>query len=425
MKKLSFFLGMWYKRIDIVFLPAGKSGDRWEDTMKEYCKKLTAILLVLLMVLSGCGNGNDKKETSAGTTEGTTEAEIEPLPPLIQIENIDEYVTLGTYLGIEVEKGSAELTDKEIEEAIEDFLDYYKDYEQIKEGVVAKGDTVGIDYVGKLDGVAFQGGTGSYDLKIGSGSFIDGFEDGLIGAKVGETVDLNLTFPDPYKNNPDLAGKAVVFTVTVKYKLSAEKVRPEFDQALAEKLKFKTVEEMRENIIKTLDEQKKTAVENNFMIALWDAVIANCEIKKHDDIYAEYYDSFIMQYESMAAQYMMTLEKFIEAYYGIKYDEFIGHAQDYATSCMEQELVCRAIAKNENMVVTDEDYAKTLAEYYKQYSSHFKDEAAIEAYYGKDRLRNDILIQNAMDLVRENAVAVAPSEDSTSGATEEATKSAE
>ncbi len=391
--------------------------------MKAHLKKLMVIMLALVLMMSGCGNGDDNKTTGNESTETSTEAET--MPPLIEIEDIGEYVTLGTYLGLEVEKGSAELTDKELEEAIEDFLDYYKDYEQIKEGVVAKGDTVGIDYVGKLDGVAFQGGTGSYDLKIGSGSFIDGFEDGLIGVKVGETVDLNLTFPDPYKNNPDLAGKAVVFTVTVKYKLGTEKVRPEFDQALAEKLKFKTVEEMRENIIKTLEEQKKTEVENNFMIALWDAVIANCEIKKHDDIYAEYYDSFIMQYESMATQYMMTLEKFIEAYYGIKYDEFIGYAQDYATSCMEQELVCRAIAKNENIVVTDEEYAKTLAEYYKQYSSHFKDEAAIEAYYGKDRLRNDILIQSAMDLVLKNAITVAPSEDSTSGATEEATKSAE
>ena len=382
--------------------------------MKGYWNKITAILMVLLMVLSGCGKGNDNKGTDAGTTEAET------LPPLIQIENIDEYVKLGTYLGVEAEKASAELTDKEIEDAFNEVLDNYKDYEQIKEGVVAEGDTVGIDYVGKLDGQAFEGGTGSYDLKIGSNSFIDGFEDGLIGVKIGETVDLNLTFPKDYSAS-NLAGKAVVFTVTVKYKRGTEKVRPEMNEDFAKKLGFKTVEALKENIIKYIKQQKETQVENGFMVDLWDNIIAGCEIKKHEGIYDEYYDSFIDQYESEAEYRKVTLEKLLETYYGIKYDEFLKYAEDYAQSCMEQELVCRAIAKNEKMVVSDEDYAKILSEYYKQNSTQFKDEAALEKFYGKDRLKNDVLIRNVMDLVVEKAVTVPPAE--TEGATEEATKS--
>lgn len=384
--------------------------------MKGYWKRLTAILLVLLLVLSGCGKGNDKKETEAGTTGAVDE----PLPPLIQIENIDEYVTLGTYLGIEAEKASTELTDKEIEDAIEEILDNNKSYEQIKEGVVAEGDTVGIDYVGKLNGQAFEGGTGSYDLKIGSNSFIDGFEDGLIGVKIGETVDLNLTFPTDYKAE-NLAGKAVVFTVTVNYKLGTEKVRPKFDEDFAKKMGFKTVEALREDIVKFVKEQKESAAEQGFMIDLWDKIIANCEIKKHEGIYDEYYDSFIEQYEYEAAYRNMELKKYVETYYGIKYDEFLKYAEDYAQSCMEQELVCRAIAKNEKMTVSDEDYAKILEEYYKPNASYFKDEAAFEEYYGKDRLKNDVLLRKAMDLVVEKAVTVPPAE--TEGATEEATKS--
>ena len=388
--------------------------------MKGYWKRLTAILLVLLLVLSGCGKGNDKKETEAGTTGAVDE----PLPPLIQIENIDEYVTLGTYLGIEAEKASTELTDKEIEDAIEEILDNNKSYEQIKEGVVAEGDTVGIDYVGKLNGQAFEGGTGSYDLKIGSNSFIDGFEDGLIGVKIGETVDLNLTFPTDYKAK-DLAGKAVVFTVTVNYKLGTEKVRPKFDEDFAKKMGFKTVEALREDIVKFLKEQKESTAEQNFMIDLWNKVIGNCEIKKHEGLYDEYYDSFIEQYEAMAANYNMELSKFIEGYYGIKYDEFLKHAEDYAQSCMEQELVCRAIAQKENMTVSDEDYEKILEEYYKPNSNLFKDKAALEEYYGKDRLKNDVLLRKAMDLVEEKAVIIPPSETegATEGETEEATKS--
>lgn len=383
--------------------------------MKGYVKRLMVLTLALMFVLGGCAKGDDKGTTSAGgTTEAPTEAET--LAPPVVIEDITEYVTLGQYKGVEVVKESAEVTEKDIEDAINSVLDYCTDYEQIKEGTVAEGDTVGIDYVGKLDGVAFEGGTGSSDLEIGSGSFIDGFEEGLIGVKIGETVDLNLTFPEVYERNPDLAGKAVVFTVTVNYKLGTEKVRPEFDQELAEKLDFDSVEEMRENIVKTVTEQKKSEVESDYIMNIWDTVIKNCEIKKHDGIYNEYYDNFISQYESMAAQYGTTLENLIKNYYGMEYEEFEKYAVEYATACMNQELVCRAIAVNEKMAVTDEEYAEALAEYFKEYSSHFEDEAALETFYGKDRLKNDILLQNSIDLVIDNAVAVEPSDEETTGA---------
>ncbi|MBQ7089512.1 MAG: FKBP-type peptidyl-prolyl cis-trans isomerase, partial [Clostridia bacterium] len=108
----------------------------------------------------------------------------------------------------------------------------YVTYEEdIKEGTVQKGDTCAIDYIGKKDGVAFEGGTGSYDLEIGSGSFIPGFEEGLIGKKIGSTVDLNLTFPENY-GNEELNGQDVVFTVTIK-KVTTRKVYKELTDELA------------------------------------------------------------------------------------------------------------------------------------------------------------------------------------------------
>lgn len=392
--------------------------------MKGYWRKMAVLMFALMLVMCGCGNTNDDKTTEAGT-EGSTESnELTPLEPPVQIEDINEYVTLGQYLGVEAEKASTEVTDKEIEDTINSILDANAGYEQIKEGTVAEGDTVGIDYVGKLDGVAFEGGTGSSDLKIGSNSFIDGFEDGLIGVKIGETVDLNLTFPDPYKNNPDLAGKAVVFTVTVNYKLGTEKIRPEFDDELAKELKFDSAEALREDIVKSLKEQKESDAENAYMMAVWEAVIENCEIKKHDDLYNEYYDNFFEQYESMASYYGVTLETFLSSYYQMKYEDFVKYAEEYATACMEQELVCRAIAANEKMTVTDEEYAEILAQYYKDYGSGFKDEAELETYYGKERLKNDVLLQEAIDLVIDNAVAVEPSEETTGGESSEETTAA-
>jgi len=379
--------------------------------MKTYLTKLIALALVLVLVMSGCGD----KTTGDGTTgaEGTTEAaKLEPLEPLIEIENISDYVTLGQYRGVEAEKGTVEVTEKELQEAIDEIRSYYSTSKQVKEGVIAEGDTAGIDYMGKLDGVAFEGGTGSYDLKIGSNSFIDGFEDGLIGVKVGETVDLNLTFPEDYKSK-DLAGKAVVFTVTVKYKVI--KVLPEFDDELAQKMEYDSAEEMKEELIKSLEEQEKQDIENNFMVAVWDVIIANSQIKKHDGLYKEYHSGFTGQYESMAAAYGMTLETFIPGYYGIKYEEFVKIADEYATSCMNQELICRAIAVEEKMTVTDEDYAKKLSEYYEQYKKYFDSATDLEAYYGKARLINDVLMERAIDLVIDNAVPVAPSEEPTTG----------
>ncbi|MBQ4564284.1 MAG: hypothetical protein IJA58_07365, partial [Lachnospiraceae bacterium] len=121
--------------------------------MKAYLTKLIALALVLVLVMSGCGD----KTTGDGTTgaEGTTEAaKLEPLEPLIEIENISDYVTLGQYRGVEAEKGTVEVTEKELQEAIDEIRSYYSTSKQVKEGVIAEGDTAGIDYMGKLDGVA-------------------------------------------------------------------------------------------------------------------------------------------------------------------------------------------------------------------------------------------------------------------------------
>ncbi len=140
--------------------------------------------------------------------------------------DLEDYVELGEYKGIKVDKNSEEyLTTRD--KLIAYDVTTYGFYNHKKSGEVKKGDVVNIDYVGKKDGVAFSGGTASgYDLEIGSGTFIPGFEEGLAGKKIGSTVDLDLTFPENYGNS-DLAGKDVVFTVTINYVKSSEPQTPE------------------------------------------------------------------------------------------------------------------------------------------------------------------------------------------------------
>ena len=381
--------------------------------MKVNWRRMLMLILAMMLVLSGCGKGNSDKN-STGAAENSTEAET--LAPPIEVENVFEYVTLGQYFGVEAEKESAEVTDKEIENAINAVLKQKATKEKVHEGTIAEGDIAGIEYVGKLDGVAFEGGTGSYDLEIGSNSFIDGFEDGLIGVQVGETVDLNLTFPENYKSK-ELAGKAVVFTVKVNYKV--ELILPELNDELAKALKYESAEKMKEEIIKKLKEEKATTVENNYFMNVWDVVIKNCEIKKHEEIYKEYYTSFVGPYEDMAEAYNMKIEDLMKNYYGVDYQEFLKVAEEYATSCMNQELVCRAIIEQEKITASEEEYAEELNELYETYKSYFKTKEDIETYYGKDRLMLDIKLQKAIDIVVEKAVPVEPS---TEEATEESTE---
>ena len=124
-------------------------------------------------------------------------------------------VELGEYKGVTYTPASTEVTDEDVDAQIQAMLDRYPTMNSV-DRAAQQGDTVNIDYVGKLDGVAFDGGSATgTDLELGSGMFIDGFEDGLVGASKGDKLNLDLTFPDPYTNNPDLAGKAVVFEVTV------------------------------------------------------------------------------------------------------------------------------------------------------------------------------------------------------------------
>ena len=382
--------------------------------MKKHLQKIMVLVLALVLMMGGCGKKNTEENTQAETTTaadgGSTasgETEAETIEPPVQIENISEYVTLGQYKGVEAEKASDELTEDEIAEAIQQFCEAYAEPEQITEGTVAEGDTVYIDYVGKIDGAEFSGGTGDYELTIGSDSFIDGFEDGLIGVEVGSTVDLNLKFADDY-HNADVAGKDVVFTVTVHY-IIGEDVVPEFDDALAAELEFADAAAMRADLVEYLQSQKTSTVQSNFESAAWMKVVENCEIlKEHEEIYNSYYENFLAQYEYVASMYGFTLEQYLSLA-GADTTEFYAMADEYAKACMNQELICRAIVVAEGLTVSEEDYKAMLSDYYATYGDYFEDEAALETYYGKERLECDILWSQAIDLIMTSAVPVEPS----------------
>lgn len=185
-----------------------------------------------------------------------------------------DYVKLSEYKGVAVTQAQPEVTDVERDTYIDSLLCKNPDR------AVMEGDTVNIDYVGTLDGVAFDGGTASgYDLTIGSGQFIDGFEEGLIGTNIGDTVDLNLTFPEEY-HSEEMAGKSVVFTVTVNSITAAEP--QELNDANVQRLDMglNTVDELKQYVYDELYAEEVEYYNTEVEFAVMDTLMENCEFKK-------------------------------------------------------------------------------------------------------------------------------------------------
>ena len=221
-------------------------------------KKAVALLLCvsMMMTLNACGNSN--KDNTEGT-ETVAETETEVIPSSADITyDAGDYVSLGDYMNMEVTLDKDyQVTDDMVKNYVNNnVIANYPYYVESDKTVVENGDVANIDYEGLLDGEAFDGGTAQdYDLEIGSGSFIDGFEDGLIGKKIGDTVDLNLTFPKDYSST-DLAGKEVVFTV----KINSVKRAPKLTDELAAEIsnnEYKTAEAYNNYIKEDLENTKK------------------------------------------------------------------------------------------------------------------------------------------------------------------------
>lgn len=343
-------------------------------------KQIITALLAISMVasLTACGK---EKEDSAESAESVTAASNVSTKDY----NPDDYVSLGEYEGIEVVTDVYTFTDADVENQINDEIEYYVEYNDAYEYTVTdkqeveNGDLVNIDYIGKKDGVAFDGGTatGSH-LEIGSNSFIDGFETGLIGHKVGEDVSLNLTFPDNYQNE-ELAGAAVVFDVKIN-SIDTRTV-PELTDALVQNLGmgFETVDEYREDVRSYLQETCDENNESEKQSAVWDAVYATCTVKEPpqalvDDVYNR-----IMENAKQYAQYYgTTVEEFIQNNLGMTQEEFESESRESAEEEAKQKLAVAAIAKKAGITLSDDDVTAAAEAEYADYGYESADDLLSE-----------------------------------------------
>lgn len=407
--------------------------------MKKFAMAMTGACLAAMM-LAGCGEKDAAETTAAaestaeaGTeTESAAETETEEkvYPEEAYVDNliIGDYVELGEYKGLEVTVTKPEVSDELVESYIQNMLQNNKEKNEV-DRAVEDGDIADIKYVGKKDGEAFDGGSSdSYELAIGSNTFIDGFEDGVIGMKKGETKDLNLTFPENY-GNADLAGADVVFTVTVNHVY--EEVVPELTDAFVADRGIEgvsTVEDYRtyvyDNLMEAANSQRDAEVESKVL----EQLLANATVKgEATELVTRYYDRLKDNLTYAASMYGVDLATFMQYSYGMAADQYEEEMKNAAKQTTEQLLLLQAVAEKEEMTISDEEIEKDLEEKAADYGYE-----SVEAY--KEALGNELkgyreylMVERVTEFLVKNAkvTEVEASETETAETEETAETSAE
>lgn len=354
--------------------------------------------LMAVMMVSGCSAKTDSSVTTEATTAteaGSQEAETTEGPRPGELKSGD-IVSLAEYKGVTYTPLSTEVTDQEIEDRIQELLDAYPSVQEV-DRAAQNGDIVNIDYVGTKDGVAFDGGTDSgFDLTLGSGQFIDGFEAGLIGATAGQKVSLNLTFPESYPNE-ELAGQGVVFEVTVN--TVQESVKSELTDAfIAENTDSSTVDEYRAALRKEMEETALATAESQKRTDTFLKVVDGSEVTISEEAVEAYYNDQHRTYEEQAEMFGLDLETMM-SYYGMDLESFENELMEISRDGCKQNIVVNAIAEAENIVVEDQELQDMAAAFGYENVDDMTENA------GLDTVKNYILTEKVVALIAENAVA--------------------
>lgn len=337
--------------------------------MSKQMKRIISVMLAVLtaVMFAGCGKNGAR---------------------VLYNDKLSKYIKLGDYKNIPVDTKS------------DTFKEFYDDvlssdistndlYVRKTEGTVASGDTANIDYEGKKDGVAFDGGTAQgYNLTIGSGSFIDGFEDGLIGKKIGDTVDLNLTFPEDYQST-DLAGKAVVFTVKINYVKTDEERKPE--------------EYYKELDFDSLEAYEADVTERAAKDYLLDKVLENSKIKDYPQKDAEtIYNAYKNMFDTnIQGQYGIDLATYLSYNNQTEEDFKSSITDEQIKPLMKEQMVLYAVLDKEKIGLTDKDIQYQINETVKDYDGVSVDK--IKKFYGDYYFEYLAVNEKVLDFLYVNA----------------------
>lgn len=309
-------------------------------------------------------------------------------------------VKLGDYKGLPIKKKATRVTQKDIDAEVERLQQRYADMVVKEEGNVESGDTAVIDFEGFKDGVAFDGGKAeSYPLEIGSGAFIPGFEDQLIGMAKEETKDINVTFPEDYQV-AELVGQPVVFKVTV-HEIKT-KVLPEANDELIKEAKIKDVETMedyRAYVKKNLSERKDRENEENFTNELLEKVVANAEVEIPDAMIERETDEMVREITQRLSAQGFTLEQFAQVT-GQDEEKIRAEVRQDAEKKVRVRLVLEAVAEAEQFEISDEEIDAELKAIADQYSMQIEQ---VRNLISHDAVSYDLRQRKALELIKETA----------------------
>ncbi len=322
----------------------------------------------------------------------------------------NEYVIVKQYKGLEVPKTETdEVADEEIDQAIQANLQGTADRLPVTDRAAQTGDWVNIDYVGTVDGVAFDGGTAqAQDLLLGSGGYIgasgdyEGFEDQIVGHNVGEEFDITVQFPENY--SPDMAGKVADFHITLN-EIYVEDIPELTDEwVLANSEGAETVDEYREEIRGQIEESVDRQTESEMTEAVWDALMENVEVKEYpEDAVQQQVDQVKEQYVQIAELYGTTLEDLIETQFMMTEEDFNELLKESAQEAAVFDEAVKLIAKKEKLDLSDEEYEEKIAEYAKEYGV---DADEYKEQVGEDRLKSTILREIVVEYLIDECVQV-------------------
>ena len=413
----------------IVELTVAFENDEWKSTQDKALNKLAKSVKIdgfrpgkapVALIKSRISKASILQEASDMILQDKfvqilTDAQVEPVAqPTLSVNKISEdelevvinvpvkpEVELGEYKGLEVKKGRVAVTKKEIEEQLSNYQSQFAELSVKEDGKVAKGDTAVIDYEGFIDGEAFDGGKGeNYPLEIGSGSFIPGFEDQLIGMTTDNEQEIKVTFPEDY-GAPNLAGKEATFKVTV-HEIK-EKHLPEIDDELAKDVNIdgvETLEQLKAHIKSQIKARKENESENKFMDDIYKALIASSKVEDSDALLKQEQDMMLQEIEQNLQRQGLNFEVY-EQFTGKSKEDVLEDIKPQAEERVKLNLILEAIIKEEELAVTDEEREAELQKIADMYQRELDDVKKI--FEGNmSHVENDILTRKAIDLVKDN-----------------------
>lgn len=364
-------------------------------------KKLLTLLLAGCMVLSmtACSkeeaeNTEDAAQQTEETTDTQEEAEVDT--SALGTSTLTE---LGEYKGVTYVPYDTTVTDEELEEQVQ-YMVSASTVKQTQE-TVTETSVVNIDYEGKKDGVAFEGGTAQgQELDIANNNYIEGFASSIVGMKVGETKDCPMTFPEDY-GNEELDGADVVFTITVND--CWENVPAQLNDEFAVSQGYDDVDALYAGVREQYEASKEEEAQYDMQYQVIETVIANSTFDMNEEEIELYVNDLKNQYETYASLYGVDFETYVTSALGVTVEEFEEQSRELALYRIQCPLVQSAVAEAEGMTISDEEYEEGAQRYLEYYGYTSLEE--LEADYTKETVIKQLLANKALDFIVENAVA--------------------